>query len=184
MHPIEKIKCNMNITGGVSYNRSPGLINNLTNWSSTYNVNGGFVLGSNISEKVDFTIQYSGSYNIVNNTLQQTGNNNYFNHTASVKFNWLFYKGFVFNTTLQNTLYEGVAQGFNQDIFIWNAALGYKFLKDKSLEIRASVNDILNQNSGISRTITGTYVEDDRTQVIRRYLLLTATYTLKYYKKG
>ena len=90
----------------------------------------------------------------------------------------------MFNTTLQNTLYEGVAQGFNQDIFIWNAALGYKFLKDKSLEIRASVNDILNQNSGISRTITGTYVEDDRTQVIRRYLLLTATYTLKYYKKG
>ena len=182
--PIEKMKCNMNLTGGLSYNRSPGLINNLTNWSSTYNVNGGFVLGSNISEKVDFTIQYSGSYNIVNNTLQQTGNNNYFNHTASVKFNWLFYKGFVFNTTLQNTLYEGVAQGFNQDIFIWNAALGYKFLKDKSLEIRASVNDILNQNSGISRTITGTYVEDDRTQVIRRYLLLTATYTLKYYKKG
>ena len=182
--PIEKMKCNMNLTGGVSYNRSPGLINNLTNWSSTYNVNGGFVLGSNISEKIDFTISYTGNYNIVNNTLQQTGNNNYFNHTANIKFNWLFYKGFVFNTTLQNTLYEGVAQGFNQDIFIWNASLGYKFLKDKSLEIKAGVNDILNQNSGISRTVTGTYVEDDRTQVLKRYLMVTATYTLKYYKKG
>ena len=182
--PIEKMKCNMNITGGLSYNRSPGLINDLTNWSSTYNVNGGFVLGSNISEKVDFTISYTGSYNIVDNTLQQTGNNNYFNHTANVKFNWLFYKGFVFNTTLQNTLYLGVAQGFNQDIFIWNAAIGYKFLKDKSFELRAGVNDILNQNSGISRTVTGTYVEDDRTQVLKRYLMLSATYTLKYYKKG
>ena len=182
--PIEKIKCNMNLTGGLSYNRSPGLLNNLTNQSSTYNVNGGFVLGSNISEKIDFTLSYTGSYNIVNNTLQQTGNNNYFNHTASLKFNWLFYKGFVFNTSLQNTLYEGISQGFNVDVYLWNLALGYKFLKDQSLEIRASVNDVLNQNTGISRTVTGTYVEDDRTQVLKRYLLLTATYTLKYYKKG
>ncbi len=182
--PIEKIKCNMNFTAGLSYNRSPGLINYLTNWASTYNINGGFVLGSNISEKVDFTISYTGSYNIVQNTLQATGNNNYFNHTATAKFNWMFYKGFVFNTSLQNTLYEGVSQGFNVDVYLWNIALGYKFLKDKSFELRASVNDVLNQNTGISRTVTGTYVEDDRTQVLKRYLMLTATYTLKYYKKG
>jgi Outer membrane protein beta-barrel family/CarboxypepD_reg-like domain len=182
--PIEKIKCNMNLTAGVSYNRTPGLINYLPNWASTYNINGGFVLGSNISEKIDFTLTYTGSYNIVQNTLQSAGNNNYFNHTASVKFNWMFYEGFVFNTSLQNTLYEGVSQGFNVDVYLWNIALGYKFLKDKSFELRASVNDVLNQNTGISRTVTGTYVEDDKTQVLKRYLMLTATYTLKYYKKG
>lgn len=182
--PVEKIRCNMNLTAGLSYTHSPGLINYLPNWATTYNFNGGFVLSSNISEKVDFTLLYTGSYNIVDNTLQQTGNNNYFNHTATLKFNWLFYKGFVFNTNLQNTLYEGVSQGFNVDVYLWNLALGYKFLKDKSFELRASVNDVLNQNTGISRTITGTYVEDDKTQVLKRYLMLTATYTLKYYKKG
>ena len=141
------------------------------------------MLSSNISEKIDFTISYSATYNVVQNTLQTNANNNYFTHTASGKFNWLFWKGFVFNTNIQNTLYRGISQGFNQDIVLWNAALGYKFLKDKSLELRAGVNDILNQNSGISRTVSQTYIEDDRTQVLKRYWMLTLTYTLRKFAK-
>jgi hypothetical protein len=178
--PITKIKCNFNVNAGFSYNRSPGLINNALNLSNTYGMSGGVVLSSNISEKIDFTIGYNATYNIVKNTLQTNADNNYFTHAGNAKFNWQFWKGFVFNTSLQNTLYTGVSNGFNQNIFLWNAALGYKFLKDESLDIRASVNDILNQNSGVSRNVTETYVEDTRTQVLKRYLMLTVTYTLKY----
>ena len=174
----------MNFTGGVSYSRTPGLLNDLTNWSSTYNVNGGFVFSSNISEKIDFTISYNANYNVVKNSLQHYSNNTYFTHTGNVKFNWLFWKGFVFNTGLQNTYFAGIAQGYNLDIYLWNAALGYKFFKDKSLDIRASCNDILNQNTGVSRTVTGIYIEDSRTNVLKRYLMLTFTYTLKYYRKA
>ena len=181
--PIDKIKCNMNLNAGATYQRTPGLIDNLNNLSNTYNINGGFVLGSNISEKVDFTVSYSGSYNIVKNSLQTSSNNNYFNHTAGIKFNWLFYMGYVFNTSLQNTFYEGVSQGYNLDIFLWNASLGYKFFKDRSLEVKASVNDILNQNTGINRTVTDTYVQDSKTQVLKRYVMLTVTYTLRYFRK-
>ena len=94
----------------------------------------------------------------------------------------MFWKGFVFNTTLQNTLYAGIAQGYNQNIFLWNAGLGYKFLKDKSLEVRFTVNDILNQNNGIARTVTETYIEDSQTQVLKRYLMLTVTYNLRFFK--
>jgi hypothetical protein len=96
----------------------------------------------------------------------------------------MFYKGFVFNTSLQNTVYAGVASGYNQNILLWNAALGYKFLKDKTIELKASVNDILNQNSGVSRNITDTYIEDSRNKVLQRYWMLTLTYNLKYYKKA
>jgi hypothetical protein len=121
---------------------------------------------------------------VIKNTIQTSTNNDYFGHTANAKFNWLFYKGFVFNTSLQNTYYESGSQGFNQDIFLWNLALGYKFLKNKTLDIRASVNDVLNQNSGLSRTVSQTYIEDDRSVVLRRYLLLTVTWTLRYFKSG
>ncbi len=181
--PVRPIKCNINFNAGFSYTRAPGLINNATNFSNTYGINGGLVLSSNISEKIDFTIGYSGNYNIVKNTLQTGANNNYYTHNANIKLNWQFWKGFVFNTGVQNTLYAGIANGYNQNIFLWNAALGYKFLKDQSLDVRLSVNDILNQNSGISRTVTETYVEDDKNQVLKRYLLLTVTYTLKSFKK-
>jgi len=181
--PITKIKCNINFNAGFNYTRTLGLINNATNWSNTYGVNGGLVLSSNINEKIDFTVSYNGNYNIVKNTLQTSANNNYYTHNANLKFNWQFWKGFVLNTGLQNTLYSGISNGFNQNIFLWNAALGYKFLKDESLDVRFSVNDVLNQNSGISRTVTETYVEDSKNQVLKRYLMVTVTYTLRNFKK-
>ncbi len=180
--PITKIKCNLNFNAGFTYTRTPSLINNLQNLSNTYGVNGGITLGSNLSDKIDFTLSYMGTYNIVQNTLQTSSNNNYYQHNASLRFNWQFWKGFVFNTGLQNTLYAGVSQGYNQNIFLWNAALGYKFLKDQSLDVRVSVNDILNQNSGITRNVTETYVEDSKSKVLKRYMLLTVTYTIKYKK--
>jgi hypothetical protein len=160
------------------------MVNNVTSISNTYAPTGGITLSSNISEKIDFTIGYNANYNVVKNSIQTSTNNNYFGHTANAKFNWLFWKGFVFNTSIVNTYYQSSSQGFNQNIFLWNAALGYKFLKDKSLDVRASVNDILNQNSGLSRTVSQTYIEDDRNLVLKRYMLLTVTWTMKFFKSS
>lgn len=181
--PLKKIKSNLNLNAGVTYTLTPGLINNVRNLSNTYNVNAGGVLSSNISDKLDFSISYSANYNIVRNSIQTNSNNNYFYHTAGVKFNWNFWKGFVFNTNLQNVLYTGIAQGFNQNYFLWNAELGYKFMKNKSLEVKFGAYDMLNQNNGIARSVTETYVEDSRSLVLKRYLLLTVTYTLRQFKK-
>jgi len=181
--PLKKIKSNLNLNAGFTYLSTPGQINFNRNNANTYNINGGFYLSSNISEKLDFGIGYRANYNVVKNTLQTSANNNYFNHQADVNLNWTIYKGLFVNSTLQNTLFAGITQGFNQNIFLWNAGLGYRFLKDKSLELRGSVNDILNQNQGISRTVTETYIEDVQTRVLKRYWLVTLTYNLKHFKK-
>jgi len=180
---IDKMKCNLSINAGFSYSRTPGMVNDRLSLANSYVPTGGIVLSSNISEKIDFTISYTGTYNVIRNTIQANTNNNYFGHSASAKLNWLPWKGLVFNTSLQNSYYLGT-QNFTQDIFIWNLALGYKFLKNKSLDIRASVNDVLNQNAGLSRTVNQTYVEDDRSRVLGRYAMLTVTWTLRYFKGG
>ena len=180
---INKMKCNLSINTGFNYSRTPGMINERLSLANSYIPTGGIVISSNISEKIDFTISYTGTYNVIRNTIQTSANNNYFGHTANAKLNWLPWKGLVFNTSLLNSYYTGT-QNFTQNIFIWNLALGYKFFKNKSLDIRASVNDVLNQNSGLSRTASQTYVEDDRTRVLGRYVLLTVTWTLRYFKSG
>ncbi len=180
--PITKIKCNLNLNTGFNYAHTPSQINNALNNSNNYSVNGGFTLSSNINEKIDFTINYMGTYTMVKNTLQKNSDNNYYSHNASAKINWQFWKGFVVNTSVQNMLYAGISQGYNQNIFLWNASIAYKFLKDQSLELKGSVNDILNQNSGVSRTVNETYVEDSKSKVLQRYWMLTLTYTLKQFK--
>ena len=181
--PVKQLKSNFNVNAGVTYNRTPSLLNGRENMSNSATISGGLVLSSNFSQKIDFTVMYNANYNIVRNSLQSQSNNNYFYHNAEAKFNWMFWKGFVFNTSLNNTLYRGVGEAFNQNFFLWNAALGYKFLKDKSLEVKASVFDILGQNNSVSRTVNDAYVEDVRTDVLQRYVMLTVTYNLRYFKK-
>lgn len=180
--PVAAIKSNLNLSTGVNYSRTPALINNLTNFSNNYGFNGGLTLSSNISENVDFNISYNGNYNIVKNTLQAQSDNSYYSQNTSARLNLLFLKGFVFNTDVNHYLYAGLAQSFNQSFFLWNAALGYKFLKDRSLEAKVSVYDILNQNRAISRNVTETYIEDTYTEVLKQYFMFTLTYTLRNFK--
>jgi uncharacterized membrane protein YgcG len=182
--PVSKLKSNLNFNAGLSYSRSPALINNLINYSNAYNLSGGVTVGSNVSEKVDFTVNYTGNYNIVKNTLQAQSDNTYYVQNTSLRFNWLFLDGFVFNTTLNHNLYTGLTQSFNQNFLLWNAGLGYKMLKDKSLEARLNVYDILNQNRSINRAVTETYIEDSYTNVLQRYFMLTLTYTLRNFNAG
>lgn len=182
--PLKRLKSNMNLNLGLNYNRTPSLINGRLNYSSTYASSGGVFVGSNISENLDFSVGYNGTYTQVENTVQQQSDNNFFTHTATFKINWIFWKGVVLNTDISNTLYNGLSQSFNQQYYLWNASLGYKFLKNKSLEAKISVFDLLNQNRSINRTVTGAYTEDSYTNVLRRYLMFTLTYTLKNFKNG
>ncbi len=182
--PVNLVKSNLNLNGGVSYTRAPALINNLPNFTNTYNFNAGLTIGSNISENVDFTLAYSGNYNIAENTLQTDLDNTYYLQNTSLRFNWILLGGVVFNTTLNHTLYSGLTQSFNQSFLLWNAGLGYKFLKNKSLELKLTVYDILNQNRSIGQSVTDTYIEESTTDVLQRYFMLNLTYTLRNFKKA
>jgi hypothetical protein len=181
--PVKFLKSNINFNGGLNYNHTPTLINDRINYSNTYATNAGVYLGSNVSENLDFSIGYNGNYTIVKNTTQTSSDNSFFSHTGTVKLNYIL-KGFVFNTDLSHTLYNGLSQSFNQQFLLWNAYIGYKFLKNRSLEAKISVFDILNQNRSISRTVTGAYTEDSYTNVLQRYGMITLTYTLKRFKNG
>jgi hypothetical protein len=181
--PISFLKSNLNLNSGISYTRTPGITNNDLNYAGDNALSQGIVLGSNISPKVDFTLSYTGSYNIIQNSLQTQTNENYYTHTAYLKFNWITWKGIVFNTQLTETLYSGLGPGYNENIWLWNASIGDKFLKNQVLEISISGTDILRQNKSVTTTVTDTYVQYQENEVLTRYFMINITYTLKNYKK-
>jgi hypothetical protein len=180
--PLAAIKSNIGFNLSSSISQTPARINGVVNYSDNIAFGPGLTLSSNISEKLDFLVSYNGNFNIVHNSVQKQADNQYFSHTASVKFNWMFYKGFVFNTSADNVYYSGLGQGYNTNYILWNSSLGYKFLKNKSLETKVSVFDMLNQNKSVSRTVTDTYIEDSRTNTLQRYFMLTITYNIKHFK--
>jgi hypothetical protein len=182
--PAKSIKTNFNLNAGFNYNRTPAIINNLSNFADNYAVNGGLVASSNISEDVDFTLSTNGTYNIVKNTLQSQRNYNYYSQTSSLRLNWIIQKKIVFHTDLNHTLYSGLGSPYDQAYLLWNAWLGYKFLKNNAAQVDLYAFDLLRQNRAISRTITDTYIEDAETQVLQRYFMLRFTYTLRSFKSG
>ena len=161
------------------YSLTPGLINDVKNTADNYSINSGVVLSSNISPELDFTISYNANYSIIKNSILPTQDNNYLISVANIKFNWIFWNGFLINTEVFHNLYKGLEQDFNQEFLLWNVSLGYKFLENNAGEIRLSVYDILGQNNSISRNVTEIYLEDLRTQVLQRYFMLTFTYNLR-----
>ncbi len=177
--PVNFIRSTVNIQGGLNYTLTPGIINGLRNETNNYGYNAGIVIASNISEAIDFNVGYNTSYFVVENSLQPALNNNYFVHSASLRANWLPWKGLVINTETAYSSFQGLGDGFNRSFVLLNAGIGYKFLKKRAGEIKLSVYDLLNQNTNISRTVTETFVEDSSTLVLNQYFMLTFTYTFR-----
>ena len=182
--PLKFMKSILNWNAGVSYAKLPGLLNNVDNISNTYNYNLGAVLASNISENIDFTLSYSANINTVKNSIQPSLNNNYFTQSTGFTANLLTKKGLFFQNDLSNQYYQGLSGGFNQNYWLWNVAIGQKFLKNEMGELKLSVFDLLKQNKSISRNVTDSYIQDVQNQVLQQYFMLTFTYKLKTFGKS
>lgn len=182
--PSSWVKSTLNFNLGFTYAGTPSVINDVTSTTHTYNSNAGLTVASNISENVDFTLQYSGNYVTAENKLQPSVNANYYNGLASGKIEVLLWDKLVLASDVNYSHFNGLTDGYNQNFALWNASIGYKFLKNKQAELRLSLFDILKANRSINRNVTETYVEDVQTQIIQQYALVTFTYNLRSFVTG
>jgi hypothetical protein len=177
--PLKFIKSNLNLNGGVTFSKLPGIINGLQNETDNTIYTAGAVIASNVSQYVDFTVSYSANFNNVKNQLQPASNDHYFQHVAGVQLNLLSKSGWFFQNDLNNQYYSGFSAGFNQDYWLWNMSAGKKILKDQKGELKLSVFDLLKQNRSITREVTSEYIQDVQNQVLQQYFMLTFTYNLR-----
>jgi hypothetical protein len=182
--PVKPIKSNLNLNLGYQFSQTPALINSALNRASQNAINGGFYLSSNISPNLDFTLSWNGSYNTVSNTLPTVRSGSYLSSTAAVKLHYIFRERLVVNSDLGRNTYSSLTGTEDQQYMLWNAYIGYKMMKDKSLELKAYVFDILKQNQSISRNITEIYTEDVQTDILQRYLMVSVTYTFRKFTAG
>jgi len=182
--PLKKIKSNFNIDLSASLNKTPGLINDEANTSNNRTIGAGLSLSSNISEYVDFTISTRSSFNNATNTIQTGADSKFLNQTSKVKFNVILPKGIVFRTNIAHQLFTGLSDGFDDDYFLWTAGIGKKVFKNQRGEITLSVFDILQQNQSITRDVTETYIEDLRSKVLQRYIMLSFAYNFRNFNSG
>jgi hypothetical protein len=118
------------------------------------------------------------NYNKTKYSLQPIFSTSYLSQVYEAEFNWQLPKGFYFSTDFTYTINNQLADGFNAQVPLWNASISKQFLKFNRGELKLRVNDILNRNIGVSRSSNQNYIEDSRVNSLRRYALLTFTYSL------
>ena len=177
--PLKFLKSILSLNGGGSFTRSPTRINGLTNVGSTYAIRSGAVLASNISQNLDFTVSYQGTYNLSRYTLSRSSTGDYYSHTLGLRFNAVAARGIVVRQELNHNLQSRVPSAYGQDVVLWNTTLGKKFLKGERGELRVTVTDVLEQNRSVSRSFTETYVQDSRDRTLGRYEQAVFTYSFR-----
>ncbi len=175
--PLKFIKSNINLTTGFTYSRLPGRFRDENFITDNKVFNAGVVIASNINEYIDFNINYNASFNNTKSTISNP--NNYVNQTAGAVLNLLNKKGWFLQNDVVNQSYSGLTAGLNQNYWLWNAAIGKKFLKNRVGELKLSVFDLLKQNQAITRTVDEKGIVDSRSLVLQQYFMLTFTYNLK-----
>jgi hypothetical protein len=176
---VKAIKTNVNTSIGYSYVNTPGIVNGKNNTSKSNIYTANLNLSSNVSQYVDFNVSLSANYNKVKNTLQPSLNQNYTTYNSSAQINLLSKTGWFLQNDINNQTNTGLTNGLNQSIWLWNAGIGKKFLKDQKGELKLSVFDLLHQNQSIQRTVSETGITDAQNVVLTQYFMLTFTYKLK-----
>lgn len=195
--PVGFLKSNFNVMAGVSYTKSPSMLGGTVNADGT--ITGGerndsenlgydfrAVLGSNISENVDFTLSWNGAYNEATNSLNASkSKNRYFSHSAQGNLKLIFPLGFTLTASAAYSQYLGITNDYEESYLLCNAWLGKKVFRNQRGEIMIGVNDLLNQNKSFARSTGSGWTQNATNSVIGRYYMIQFSYNLRRFgKKG
>jgi hypothetical protein len=176
--PARFLKGTLRVGTTVGYNRGRQFINGLANTINSFSAGPRLGIDMSPAEKIDLSFSGGINYNKTNYSLQPVFNTSYFSQVYEMEFNWQLPKGFYFSTDFSYTVNNQLNDGFNARVPLWNASISKQVLKFNRGELKLRVNDMLNRNVGVNRTSNQNYIEDSRVNTLRRYALLTFTYSL------
>ena len=184
--PVRWLRSNLNLRAGISTGRLPSIINGVRNHLSNRAYNLGAVLGSNISEAIDFRLSYTGSYQQSLNASQTRDlDNTYFSQQARAETTFVIRNRLVIRASADYNHYRGLTDPFLEERFICNAQLGVKLFRNRLGEASVGVNDLLDQNgTAFRRAVTGTTLRYITNLAVGRYVTFQLTYNLRFYRRS
>lgn len=176
--PLDLIRSNVNLSLAGNYASVPTIFNGVKSSTRELTFVPKVVIGSNISDKLDFTLSYSASINEALSSVADMNTSNYVTHIAQARAGWTFWAGLTLRSTLTYTGYSGLSAD-TEDYFLWNASLGKKFLKNNAAEIRLDVYDILGQSRSFRQSVGSNYYDYLTANVLQPYAMVSFVYTIR-----
>jgi len=176
--PLRKIFSRLEMGSFFTESQNVSFLNGVQNRIHSTTVGPRFSFSYSRDEKVDVELTASVSLNSGSYSLQPALNTHYMrqNYGANVTgyLPWRISLHSEFNAIF-NT---GRTEGYNTAIPLWNVSVAKALLKNDRGEVKLGVMDLLNLNTGITRSVNQGSIGDEQYNVLRRYFLLSFTYSL------
>ncbi|MDR2883278.1 MAG: outer membrane beta-barrel family protein, partial [Alistipes sp.] len=190
--PVKFMRSNINLNAGVSYNERPSQIGSWnssmteplysTNSMSTIAPNAGIYIGSNISENVDFGVNYRVSYSDVRNTFATNGNNETLSHFARFNYKFILPLSFTFSGNASYSINKNMTRAQSNEYLMINMAIGKKVFRSKLGEVNLFVNNLLDKNDSFRRTFADDYFQNAIRSTIGRYFGVSFTWNIRNFR--
>jgi len=175
--PLNKIKAkyrvslNSSLTSGINYINA--IENNIDRWTNGIN------LSLENKSKNRFDMSISSRFNYTQNIYKKNENLNteFLNQTYEGYFAWFAGKGWTVDTRMEYNIYGQGSFDESTKVKLWQSSLSKGFM-DNKLTAKFRVFDILNQNQGVNRNASETFISESISNTIGRYYMLSFTYTL------
>ncbi|MBX2960866.1 MAG: outer membrane beta-barrel protein [Cyclobacteriaceae bacterium] len=175
--PITKLKSRVSIGGNARNMRTINWINLVESQIDQ------FVLGGNLrynfrwKEIFDLNLNSQLSRQKTDYEFDQP-DQLFFNQTYTAESNVNFLKNYNFNANFDYLVYKSESTDFRETIPLLNMSVSRFLLKNKTGELKLSVNNLLDQNLGITQTATSNYFERRTMNALGRYFMVSFTYAL------
>lgn len=174
---IPKTKINVFMSPNASLSHNTNFINGRENLTKSLSISSNTGLSYFKSEKYHFELSAQPTYSQSRASLSSVASTHYWTYNYS--FDGSIYP--VKKLEVGSDINFNFRQKLNEfdkknNVIVWNAFIEKKFLKNETLTLRASINDILNQNKGYDRTIQPNSIVEKHYLTYQRYGLITVTW--------
>ncbi len=167
----------------ISYALEKGFTNGVLYDAQTIGITPRAYLNWDYGDFLTVSPSYSLSYNHSEFNNYQLTDTDYVVHNAMLQTTTYWPENWTWGNDFTYTYNSRLTGGFRKDFFLWNTSLAYTFL-NKALTAKVKVYDILNQNLGISRTVSATAIVDQENTVLKRYVMFSLTYKFDRFGTG
>lgn len=134
-------------------------------------------------DNIEIELRPRYTLSTTSNTIQH--GNDQTVHQFGGRLNATYYTpfGLVLSSDLDYSDGIGYSAGYDVESWMWNASIGYQFLRDRNATISLKGYDLLQQRKSISRSETAQAITDSSFNNLTRYFMLTFTYKFNTNKK-
>jgi len=165
------------LNGNIRMSRYAGIVNDILNVTNSGNYTLQLYMNKSKDKKYELRLEGSATYTNSRSSVQNNIKTNYWTYNIQPSFDIFLPKKFQLHSELDaNFRQKTSAFDFNTNVVLWNAWFGKKFLKGDVLLVKASANDLLNQNVGFSRQVNSNFISQNTYSTIQRFFMLSVVW--------